>query len=345
MKNGHRLNCSLKNACIAIGALAILVMTGCVQLSSVPGYARSGDTLVLGLGGIQRNANGAQSLNTTTTNPDLYITITDSANVTYPLTAKQTFKAYPDYGSLMNFQTIGKTTVMAPLPIPAFDGGWFVTVSLTGADGLAIPNLAVGSATISITSPTGKLVNSPSTSTYASEGNLTHIPVEIIAGQSNPNSTANNNYDKQFNAYSSANTAITSISAFNIAPSSLSGITAVGGMQVAIKYNPTHYSQTVTPLVIPYSHNPSINLQQNIVNNNDGTQTINVILTAPKGFAVSPTPLIPSLRDLNLRVLYFGATTGYNVANDFQIMSSKFIDTSGNTIAGMTAIRGPLLLN
>lgn len=324
---------------IAKGASTIIcsiAFSACVQLGPVPNYARSGDTIVLGIGGIQRNTSGEQNLQSS----DLVVTLTDSANVTYTLPTQYPFKAYPDYSSLMNFQTVGRTTVMAPLPIQAFDGGWFVPVMLTQAGGTtALPNLALGSATISVTSPTVTLVNTPSTGGFASEGNLLSIPVEIIAGQTNPGGTASVNFKRQFQAYST-----NQVKSFNIAPSSLAGVTTVGALQVAIKYDPTYYSAAIDPIVVPYSHNPSINLQQNIVANGDGTKTINILLTAPKGFSSTPTPLIPALRDLNLRVMYFGSKTGFNITNDFQIMSSKLIDTNGSTIPGLGAVVGPMVL-
>jgi hypothetical protein len=315
-------------------------LAGCVQMTPVPGYARSGDTLVLGLGGIQRNAAGKQVL----TPDDLVITLTDSANVSYKLAAQQFFKTFPDYGSQLNFQTVGGTTRFAPQPITPFDGGWFVSVQLV-AGASAIPNLATGPATISIASPTGKLINNPSTGMYGTtipttihEGNLLRIPLEILPGTTQANSPASVNYSRQFRAFST-----NGVTSFNIAPRALEGLTEVGGMQVSLKYTASNYSNTVPPLVVPYSHNPSINLQQNVVDNGDGTRLLNIVLTAPKGFAAEQTALKPSLRDLNLKVIYFGTAALY-AAPDFQIVSSKFIDTSGNVIPGLTAVRDALAL-
>lgn len=337
--NGHRRDNRVVKIIAALSASAALLLAGCVQMAPVPNYARSGDLLVVGLGGIQRNAGG----NHVFLPSDLLVTITDSANATFTLNAQQVFKVFPDYGSQMNYQTIGGDSTMAPLPIQAFDGGWFAAIPLT-IGGLPIPSLALGTATISITSPTGKLLNNLSTGNFRNlpalkEGNLAGIPVEIIAGTTKPNAPAATDYSNQFRAFTTTN-----VTALNIAPSSLTGITAVGGMQVAIKYPAARYSPTVKPLVVPYNHNPAINLQQNIVDNGDGTRTLNVVLTAPQGFAAKLTPLVPSLRDLNLKLIYFGPTGTATPAIDFQIISSKFIDGSGNVISGMAAVIGPMVL-
>ena len=39
--------------------LALFWLAGCVQTKTTPGYAKAGDYIVLGLGGVERNANGA----------------------------------------------------------------------------------------------------------------------------------------------------------------------------------------------------------------------------------------------------------------------------------------------
>lgn len=323
-----RLARTLSMLCIG----AAVFLAGCVQMTPIPGYARAGDALVLGLGGIKRNVGGNQAL----TLSDITVTLTDSANNTYNLAPQHLFKAFPDYASQMNYQMIGGTSTMAPLTIEPFDGGWFVAVRLP----TSTPAVATGPATISITSPTGKLLNSPSNGNYGTfpnmihDGDLASIPLEILPGTTNPSSAASTNYMNQFRGYSNALTA-----GFNIAPSSLLGLTDVGGMQVTLTYTNSAYK----PIVFPYNHNPSINLQQNTIDNGDGTYTLNVILTAPQGFAATETPRKPSLRDLNLRVMFFG-TSGAAAAPDFQVVSSKLIDTSGNVIPGVTAVRGPLAL-
>jgi hypothetical protein len=337
--NGYRAAGRVNHILSMLCPCAAAFLAGCVQMTPVPGYARSGDTLVLGLGGIQRNARGHQTMSPA----DLVITITDSAKATHTLTPQQPFKVFPDYGSQLNYQTIGGNSTMSPLPIQPFDGGWFVPVSLT-RDGVTTPiaGLAPGRATISITSPTGKLVNNPSTGNYGvsqgflKEGNLIRIPVEIIAGTGDPASDANKDYNNQLRAYG-----VSGVSSFNVAPGTLKGISTVGGVQLAIKYSAASTKGTNAPLVVPYSHNPSINLQQNVIENGDGTKTINILLTAPQGFAATPTSLKPSLRDLNLKVIYFG---GSSPGVDFQIVSSKYIDTSGGVIPGLNAVIGPVAL-
>lgn len=312
-------------------ALAALVATGCVQMSSVPGYARAGDTLVLGLGGITRNVGGGQFLKPT----DLQITITDSSNATFSLTPSQVFKAYPDYVSNMNYNSISNGYRLSPTPLTPYDGGYFVMLSLVVGSSTTPLTLAEGAAKISIAAP-GKLTNTTSTvllpngtATANREGDLTSIPVYILPGTATAGTTWNKT---QFNAYQRITSTLV------IKPQSLAGITSAGGAQLAITYPTANYSATLPALVVPFNHNPNISVHQNSVVNGNGTTTLNVLLTASKGFtSAGANALQPSLDDLNLSLVYFGKVANAVPLTDFQVVS-RYIDTSGNVIAGLQAI-------
>ena len=64
-----------------IALLAGGVLAGCVQTKTTPGYARAGDHVVIGLGGLERNAQGEPIL----TASDLTITLTDFGSAQFSL--------------------------------------------------------------------------------------------------------------------------------------------------------------------------------------------------------------------------------------------------------------------
>ena len=306
---------------LAIGLLVVLA--GCVQKVPISYSARGGDTIILGLGGIQRNTNGATSL----VSSDLQITITNSStNLTSPLTPNVIFKAFSDYSSLLTYAAANNTYPTANF-VP-FDGGWFVTTTLP-SDG----SLPPGSYTISITSP--KLTNTK----FTSEGDLTQIPLQIVAGTADTATTAS--YNQQFIAYAPTNH-------LDVSPSpasALAGLSAVGGMQLVFTYPQAHYDSAHPPMALPYSHNPYIQLSQNIIDNGDGTKTLVVLLSTQQGFVSSAnrTAFTPLLSDLSLSLLTFTGSAGTSISQqiaDFTPDSSRshYYDTSGNVITALQPV-------
>jgi hypothetical protein len=322
------INCNVSfMRVIRLMVVALLVaLVGCVQNTPVPYLARAGDTIVLGLGGIQRNVGGEQHLEAT----DLTITIAPAAGGT-PIvpSAGLPFKAYPDYGSVLSSSVINGS-----YPFALFDGGWFIPVVLPDNG-----SLAPGSYLISVTSPTGKLINTKFATTggfiHVSEGDLTQLPLEIIAGTGG--SGTNSDYASQFIGYTNA-------PSLDISPSNLSSMSTVGGLQLYITYPKTaYYDPNHLPIVVPYSHNPFIQLAQNTIDNGT-TKTLVVMLSTQQAFVplAQQTPLTPLLNDLSLRVLYF-ITSGQQtpsatqLVSDFHIDSqSHYYDATGAVISSMT---------
>jgi hypothetical protein len=309
----------LYGTCLAL--VAAIGASGCVQQYPIPNAVRSGETLVLGLGGIQRNANGNQKLQA----GDLQVALTDHAGTQFILAPEATFKAFPDYASIVNYVAVKGDYLLKP-----FDGGWFVTVPLVWPngdhEGEALP-LAIGEGTVAITS--NQLNN---TALEELEGDLTNIPIEILPGVADVNKAIS--YKQQFVSYARD-------SVLSIAPDSLSGVSSVGGLQLAITYpqSAAYLDANHPPMAVPNSHNPYIQIAQNIVVNNNGTNTINVLLTAQKGFsdAANQTALTPLLSDLTVQIMYFLNTEPYTEAqllDDFEIdlAKSHYVDLNGNAM-------------
>lgn len=309
--------------------LALVWLAGCVQYKTTPGYARTGDYIVLGLGGVERNTNGAAALKPS----DLTITLTDANSVDHELRARYVFKSYVDYGTWMNSGILdGSEALFGLTDMVPFDGGWFAVAPLTypGLYTSPLP-LAVGPAMVSVTSP--KLTNIVSS---AAEGDLSAIPIDIIAGIS----PHDNDFQGQFFSY------VDSGRNFVIVPGDLTGITEVGGAFLVINYNDdSFFNSDVEPMVVPSDHNPFVQLSYNHVANGDGTGTLYVSLLNPAGFKTLATASQNSslLSSLAVKLMYFPVGFGVEVAAakaSFSVdaASSYYIGMDGAILSGITPV-------
>jgi hypothetical protein len=303
-------------------AVTALWLSGCVQTKTTPGYARAGDHIVIGLGGAIRNTQGTAALKAS----DLTVRLTDSNNQQFLLESRFIFKSYVDYSAQVNtFSFDGTNTNVGLTGMVPYDGGWFVVAPLTlpGQYNSPLP-LAVGAATISVTSP--KLTNTANNV----EGNLNAIPIQILAGTAPEDA----NFVKQFVGYLSAPTS------FVVHPNSLVGINDVGGAFLAIEYSDdSFFRNSVMPVVVPADHNPYVQTNYNIVPNGDGTGTIYVTLVNPAGFKTLATggPNSSRLSDLTVRMNYFSNGTPAQAKTKFGIntFKSSYFDLNGNSIGSI----------
>lgn len=306
---------------LVLMAVTFVWLSGCVQTKTTPGYARAGDNIIIGLGGAIRNAGGTTVLKAS----DLTITLTDHNNQQFILQPSFIFKSYIDYSAQMNTLAFDGTTTQVGLAgMVPYDGGWLVVASLTAPGPFSPLPLAVGPATISVSSP--KLLNTAS----SAEGNLSNIPIEILAG------TAAQDVDfaRQFIGY------VNTPNSFVIRPNSLTGITEVGGAFLAIDYSDdSFFEDDLLPVVVPADHNPYVQTNYNVVPNGDGTGTIYVTLVNPVGFKTVATadPNASYLSDLTVRMNYFSTGTPAQAKTKFSIntFESYYIDLNGNAIGSI----------
>ncbi|MCB1703212.1 MAG: hypothetical protein KDI17_00005, partial [Halioglobus sp.] len=158
-------------------------------------------------------------------------------------------------------------------------------------------------------------------------------PLEIIAGTS----AQDVDFVWQFGAY------VSSPNSFVVAPSTLAGITEVGGAFIAINYNDdSFFKNGLEPVVVPSNHNPYVQLNYNVVSNNDGTGTIFVTLLNPAGFKTLPTagPNSSFLSDLTVRLNYFSAVTPAAAKANFSVdtFNSYYIGMNGAVIPGVAPV-------
>jgi hypothetical protein len=320
------------NALTRITTLALIfgtfLMSGCITQTALPSYARSGDMVQIGLGGIKRNAT-----NKSLTFSDLTVTITDSLNVTQPIQPIGVFRAYPDHTSWYARDALDRADgFFGTGATEPYDGMWWTSIRLIWND--TPITIATGPATVTITS--AELTDTGG----GFEGTLASFPLEIIAGVSNPSQ----NTLRQYQAYQHQRS-------LTITPDDLTGVTVVGGFQVALTYNTAAVAvgtPLIHPRVVPYSHDPNISIIQNTVDNGDGTQTLTAIVTNPNGFVPS-SDIATSwaigtsiFRDLDFAVVVRDATilAGWQTNYSIDAVDSYYIDDTGAVIANLNPVLG-----
>jgi hypothetical protein len=293
------------------------VLAGCVQIAPIPNAAHAGDTVVLGLGGINRNWGGEKPRN-------LQITITDSASQTLPVEIATIFQAYPDYRSATNVMAIEGSDDMDLQP---FDGGWFVAVSLTNPAGPL--NLAPGPATLHVAADNLTVARDGLGNTFAREGDLAHIPLDIVAGPPTPSDATT-----QFGAYDSRS------SHFVVRPVG-SPATTIGGVHYAIDYQSDEQFGALKPIAFPVSHNPYVKMDYKVQEHGDGSGTYHVYVYNPAGFtAAAPRQAKQAgLSDLGIYLEYFdmGSSAWMQTTFSIDTVDTYFIDLDGNRIEGLQA--------
>lgn len=303
-----------KNIAIVV-FFSIFCLSGCIQTAPIPGYARVGDQVAVGLGGVHHNAQSNYLLSAS----DINAQLTDSAGHVFRLAPATIFKAFPDYLSLMTYNSV--STLGAPDPTIPFDGGWFVTFTIADADNTGVP-IAIGPAKISVTS--SKLTQ---TSSYG-EGTYANQPIEIIAGTS-----TQGNFSQQFVYYARGGTNLV------IAPADMTQLTAatVGGVVLQIDY--TDESKLGGAVILPFAHHPYIHVSQRIQSNGNGTGTITAFVMNPHGFVTTANREVgqSSLEDLTIGLQWFTNNSVSVVKPTVSIntTNSYYIDLDGNVIGSV----------
>jgi hypothetical protein len=310
---------------IAVALICAVGLSGCININPIPAYAKSDDFVHILLGGIKRNINGD-----TLAISDLTATITDADGVAHNVRIAQLYRSYPDYSSQLSVNNLDRSHAVYGHTLP-YDGGWWVTLRLASPNtqqgpGSPLP-LAVGFATISITSPTGKLIQ---TNADPYEGNYNNFNLEILEGVANTGIYD----DKQYIAYAPSRS-------LTIKPDDLGATSFIGGVQIKIDYVTANLdaATAVPPMIVPISHDPNINVIQHTVDNQDGTKSIIMMVTNPNGFVPIESWVIgqSSLSDLSFLLVTDRPTSYMNWETTFTVdaVESYYIDASGDEIVGI----------
>jgi len=310
--------------------IAVLFATGCVNLKALPSYARAGDIVNIGMAGIKFNTDGMVTLRPA----DITATITDASSTAHNAKVLRTFRAFPDNTSFYAFGALDRSPQNGGYgSIEPFDGQWWITVHLVDPLTGVPLSLAVGNATIALSS-------AQVTDTLGIDGDLSQFDVEIISGVVNKAPT-----DTDFYLYA----AFDQQQALTIQPDNLTGISKIGGLQLKLDYDPSALVSGTTrvPHLVPISHAPHINIVQNNVDNGDGTHALIAMVTNPLGFVPNSdyggTWVIGAgiFKDLNFAVLTDDSNLASYATNySIDAANSFYVDENGDKLLTVNPVLG-----
>lgn len=324
-------NTNRKFILLLLFAAVSIVVGGCINTQALPSYARPGDLVSVGLGGIKRNTDGTTAWIAAQITAEIYYPSGPDAGLRVPVAVAQTFRAYPDHTSQYAVNSLDRSNPQNNFKeLDPYDGQWWVTLQLV-TPGTATPApLPAGSARIELTVP-GMTDNS-----WAYEGQLKNFPIEILSGTRD----VSQNEVYQYAAYQHEETLM-------VMPSgNLNGL-AIGGLQVKVDYDPTALTSgtALLPRLVPVSHDPNINIIQYIdtTDTGDGRHHLIAMVTNPNGF-VELDGGSWAIGKSTHKDLWFAVTvddaselgTGWesNYAIDFG--ESFYIDNDGNVIGALS---------
>lgn len=309
---------------VLLRASVVLMLTAClascVQITAIPATARPGDYIVVGLGGVHRNANADFGLKPS----DLQVQVTDASSASYMAQVTHTYRAYPDYTSRLTQNALvdgGGSLGLVP-----YDGGWFAVVKLSATDGSPLP-LAQGNAFLSITALAPAQLNNTAD---VREGDLASIELEILPPYG-PGQSQNFDYVNQFQGYSPTPERV----AVRIDPAALGGVTALGGASIVLNYTVTGDDTGVEVMGFPASHNPWIQVGSESHSNGDGTGYVRAYILNPHGFTTNPAKQAAALADLQLQFMYVGGNSSV-IQYQLDTAQSFVFDLNGDPVNGLT---------
>ncbi len=305
---------------------ALLMASGCTSMQTMSSYARSGDTVMVAIGGSETHV----------TTPmlkisDLTVTVTDALGVIHPVKVKRVFRAYPDPTSFYNHSGWDVTDT--------YQSQWMAVLDFVDpATDLPLP-LAQGMANITISGP--NLQNHYMYGWSWTNGDLAAVPIEIIPGEGTIHSL---NYMQPVGR--DAIQYIEPMSQVLVTPSreviETDGFVVAGG-EFEFSY-PTSLLQNAEINVATVTPDKKTQLAVRYITNSDDTTTLKVIVMNPNGFSYSNMPLVTRTNSPFKALafsLYFQDIpdlTDTTWQNHIQLVSARYIDIQGNTIPDLTAV-------
>jgi len=325
---------------LLILTLLAWLISSCASMQPLSNYARSGDTVSLALGGtIDANAQVSVLKKDTIT-----ITITDSAGVTSPVMLRYLFRTYADPASAIGYRSYPVTNW---LPIEAYPepytGQWIAIIDLTDPVSLTPVPLAVGTATISVSSPDLiDFIDRVGLGWTWTDGNLASIPIEILPGAGSSNSL---NYLSPISADPSFS--LEPIDQIEVLPQGVPS-NIVGGGEFSFSYRHDDFNiQAHGIRVVPTTPDPTAQLAYSRTDQGDGTTLLKVTVTNPNGFLQTNVHDIKIMsgmspfRSLGF-ILVWDDPNGQNIVDDanwqtsIQMLTGSYVDIDGAPMPELT---------
>lgn len=322
---------------VLLAAIALL-MSACASMQPLSNYARTGDTVMISLGGTDSNARVP-----VLKKENLTITITDASDTSYPVKVRRLFRVYSDPTGGYSYRS---ASLMDPSPsnldvyVDAYQGQWMAVIDLVDPATDTPWPLAIGTAQLSVSSP--EIQNWVDYSGYGytwANGDLDNVPVEIIAGAGSPNPL---NYMDVMNNYSLA-----SLEPQPQVEVTVSGTPPadIGGGSLEIRYTDADFKANAPPVVTMTTPDPNIQLASSREPQGDGTTMLRILIMNPHGFMqsdyqaglVAGKSLLRSLR-FNLVWEPNAVVNDTNWQNSIQLVNSEFVDVDGNLLPELAPV-------
>lgn len=310
------------------------VVLGCASQQPISSYARTGDTVLVSLGGTDTNALVPVLKKETVT-----ATITDAANNVYPVKVRNVFRVYSDPTS--------KYAYSGPKNVNSYEGEWEEWVPSNMGLWMAVidiqdpitgqsPSLTAGQGKLSFSSPElAPWIDYPGWGWTWSNGNLSAIPIEILPGMGSPNPM---NYMQPI-TQSPLNSLEPNPQIEVRAEVSSEFSTIVGGGTFVFSYVTANFGTAVgrRPRVTTTANDPSVQLVSRYFDQTDGTTLLTVLIGNPHGFNPNniKTGLILGrslLRSLRFNIMWRDPVTAIddvNWQNSIQFVSGQYVDLDG----------------
>jgi len=308
----------------------VISLAGCAGKQPISSYARTGDTVLISLGGSDANA-----LVPLLHKENIAIRITDAVNVTYPVLLRHLFRVYSDPTSGYDYRSpnINYPPYVGNLDsyVDPYQGMWMAVVDLVDPQTNAPPPLVVGSAHLSVSS--SEIQNWVDFSGFNgpwTNGNLDNIPLNILPGTGSKN---------PLNYLTPMSTApVASLEPLAQLDVTVSGTPSapVGGGSFTIQYLDSSFPAYSPPKVVTTTPDPNVQLAVERVPQGDGTTRLHVMLTNPHGFEVDNdrTGLFDGksmLRSLQFNIVWDwnSDVSDENWQDSFQMVNAEYFDMEG----------------
>jgi hypothetical protein len=319
--------------CAALFQVLVL-FSGCASMQPLSNYARSGDTVMISLGGSDSNA-----LLPVLKKENLSVTITDSLGDSYPVKVRNLFRVNSDAASGYAFRS-PTTNMYYDSYVDPHQGLWLAVLDLVDpADDTPLP-LAAGTASFAVSSSEiQNWVDYPGYGWSWTNGNLDSIPIEILAGAGSAN---------PMNFLGPVSSApLDSLEPNPQVEVSASGnaTAEIGGGMFVFQLDNADFGGVVQrPRAVATVPDSNIQLMSRRVDMGDGTSQLTVVILNPHGFRTDNSKIgltggMSLRRSLRFSLVWASTNavvTDGNWQNSLQLLSGGYFDVDGNDMPELT---------
>lgn len=319
---------------IVIFLAATLTLIGCASRQPISNYARSGDTVMVSLGGTNANA-----LVSVLKKEKITVTLIDAANVIHPVKVRNVFRVYSDPTSAYSFSSISESLSPPEAAAPPHMGLWMAVIDLVDPNTGVAPAIAVGPGTLSVASPElMSWIDYFGVGLTWSNGNLKSIPIEILPGSGSPNPM---NF-MQAISFAPLN-ALEPSPHIEVTAGVPAGFgTIIGGGTFVFRYVTADFGAHAIqhPRVTTTAADQNVQLVSHYVDQADGTTLLTVMMANPYGFNPdnSRTGLVwgrSLLRSLRFDIMWRNpqkVIDDENWQSSINFVSGQYVDLNGNPL-------------